>query len=70
MRDLLEVYASSNPGILRINRVPITAKIKVEYFDTGGAESGIATNTANSTKVHKVTRISGLIFFGIPLPSR
>ena len=50
--------------------VPIAAKTNVEIFETGGALSGMAMRTATSTNVHIVPKITGLLFLGIPFPSR
>ena len=50
--------------------VPIVARNRVDILEIGGAESGIATKTANRTKAQRVANITGLPFFGIPLPSR
>ena len=46
------------------------ANTKVVIFEIGGALSGIAMRTANKTKAHIVPKITGLLFFGIPFPSR
>ena len=48
--------------------VPINARISVAALEMG-TSSGMATRTANKTKVHIVARIIGLLLFGIPLPS-
>ncbi len=49
--------------------VPITASTKTVILDTGGALSGIAISTANRTNTQSVPNMTGLLFFGIPLPS-
>ncbi len=48
--------------------VPINARISVAALEMG-TSSGMATRTANKTKAHIVAKITGLIFFGMPLPS-
>ena len=50
--------------------VPIIAKINVDILDIGGALFGIAINTAKRTKHQSVLNIIGLLFLGIPFPSR
>tara|TARA_B100000902_G_scaffold59374_1_gene66355 strand:- start:3834 stop:3992 length:159 start_codon:yes stop_codon:yes gene_type:complete len=48
--------------------VPIKARTTVAILATW-TSSGIATRTANETKIHIVPRIRGLLLFGIPFPS-
>ena len=52
-----------------MNIVPITARTSVATLEIG-TSSGMAISTANKTNVHIVARIIGLLFFGIPFPSR
>ena len=55
---------------MRMNVVPMAAKTNVAIFEIGGALSGIAIRTAKSTNAHIVAKMIGLLFLGMPFPSR